>query len=46
MSEDPFDSILEDVDEFGIYQRLLLAFVLLPGFVPVGFHAYNQVYEI
>jgi len=40
---DAFDSVLADVDEFGIYQRLLLAFVLLPAYIPVGFHAYNQV---
>ncbi|CAG7822993.1 unnamed protein product [Allacma fusca] len=39
-----FDTILEDVDSFGTYQRLMLAFVLLPGFVPCGFHAYNQLF--
>ena len=39
-----FDEILKDVDEFGTYQRLLLAFVLLPAFIPCGFHAYNQLF--
>jgi OCT family organic cation transporter-like MFS transporter 4/5 len=39
-----FDSILELVDDFGTYQRLMLAFVLLPGFIPCGFHAYNQLF--
>ncbi|PSN35518.1 Carcinine transporter [Blattella germanica] len=38
------DAILPDVGEFGAYQQLLLWFVLLPGVLPCGFHAYNQLF--
>ncbi|XP_034240097.1 beta-alanine transporter-like [Thrips palmi] len=38
------DDILPDVGEFGAYQQLLLWFVLLPGVLPCGFHAYNQLF--
>lgn len=38
------DAILPDVGEFGSYQQLLLWFVLLPGVLPCGFHAYNQLF--
>ncbi|KAK3921901.1 Beta-alanine transporter, partial [Frankliniella fusca] len=38
------DEILPDVGEFGAYQQLLLWFVLLPGVLPCGFHAYNQLF--
>jgi hypothetical protein len=37
------DAILPDVGEFGSYQ-LLFWFVLLPGVLPCGFHAYNQLF--
>ena len=43
-TEMDFDSVLELVDDFGTYQRLMLALVLLPGYIPCGFHAYNQLF--
>ncbi|CAG0921635.1 unnamed protein product [Notodromas monacha] len=39
-----FDEFLPDIGEFGKYQKLLLWVVLLPCFVPCGFHAYNQLF--
>jgi len=38
------DDVLPEVGECGAYQRLLLWFVLLPGVLPCGFHAYNQLF--
>lgn len=38
------DTILPDVGEFGTYQQLVLYLVLLPGVLPCGFHAYNQIF--
>jgi MFS transporter, OCT family, solute carrier family 22 (organic cation transporter), member 4/5 len=38
------DEILPDVGEFGTYQQLVLYFILLPGVLPCGFHAYNQIF--
>ncbi|KAF4528784.1 hypothetical protein B566_EDAN017116 [Ephemera danica] len=39
-----FDAILPDIGEFGTYQRVVLYFILLPGVLPCGFHAYNQIF--
>ena len=39
-----FDNILPDVGEYGKYQKLMVWFVLLPGMIPCGFHAYNQLF--
>ncbi|KAK8398084.1 hypothetical protein O3P69_003774 [Scylla paramamosain] len=39
-----FDEILPDIGEYGTYQRLVLWFLLLPGTMPCGFHAYNQLF--
>ena len=39
-----FDDILPDVGEYGKYQKLMVWFVFLPGMIPCGFHAYNQLF--
>ncbi|XP_064114552.1 beta-alanine transporter-like isoform X2 [Macrobrachium nipponense] len=39
-----FDEILPDLGEYGTYQKLVLWFLLLPGTMPCGFHAYNQLF--
>lgn len=39
-----FDEILPDLGEYGTYQKLILWFLLLPGTMPCGFHAYNQLF--
>ncbi|XP_076054880.1 beta-alanine transporter isoform X2 [Oratosquilla oratoria] len=39
-----FDEILPDIGEFGKYQKMILWLVLLPGVMPCGFHAYNQLF--
>lgn len=39
-----FDEILPDIGEYGTYQKLILWFLLLPGTMPCGFHAYNQLF--
>ena len=39
-----FDLILPDVGEYGKYQKLMVWFVFLPGMIPCGFHAYNQLF--
>ncbi|KAK2721512.1 beta-alanine transporter-like isoform X2 [Artemia franciscana] len=39
-----FDLLLPDIGEYGTYQKFLIWFVLLPGFFPCGFHAYNQLF--
>lgn len=39
-----FDLILPDVGEYGNYQKLMVWFVFLPGMIPCGFHAYNQLF--
>ena len=39
-----FDDILPDVGEYGKYQQLMVWLVLLPGMIPCGFHAYNQLF--
>ncbi|CAH0398900.1 unnamed protein product [Chilo suppressalis] len=39
-----FDAILEDVGEFGRYQKLVVYLVLLPAVIPCGFHAYAQLF--
>ena len=39
-----FDLILPDVGEYGTYQKLMVWFVFLPGMIPCGFHAYNQLF--
>lgn len=38
------DAILPMVGEFGSYQQIIIWFVLLPGVIPCGFHAYNQLF--
>lgn len=38
------DDILLMVGDFGKYQKLILWLVLLPGVIPCGFHAYNQIF--
>ena len=38
-----FDIILQDIGEFGRYQKLLLIFVVLPATLPGGFHGFSQV---
>lgn len=39
-----FDDVLQDIGEYDRYQKLMLCFVLLPGILPCGFHAYNQLF--
>ena len=39
-----FDEVLPALGEYGTYQRLVLWFLLLPGTMPCGFHAYNQLF--
>ena len=39
-----FDQLLPDIGEYGTYQKLVLWFLLLPGTVPCGLHAYNQLF--
>ena len=39
-----FDLILPDIGEYGTYQQLMVWFVFLPGMIPCGFHAYNQLF--
>ena len=39
-----FDLILPDVGEYGTYQKLMVWLVFLPGMIPCGFHAYNQLF--
>ncbi|XP_038223526.1 beta-alanine transporter [Zerene cesonia] len=39
-----FDAILQDVGEFGRYQKLVIYLVLLPAVIPCGFHAYAQLF--
>ncbi|GLV44849.1 Beta-alanine transporter [Carabus blaptoides fortunei] len=39
-----FDEILPFVGEYGMYQKLMIWFVLLPGTIPCGFNAYSQLF--
>lgn len=39
-----FDEILPLVGEFGKYQKLMIILVILPGTIPCGFNAYNQLF--
>lgn len=38
------DDALSMVGDFGPYQKLVFYLVLLPGVIPCGFHAYNQIF--
>lgn len=39
-----FDDILPLVGEFDTYQKLMILLVMLPGTIPCGFNAYNQLF--
>ncbi|KAB7499258.1 Carcinine transporter [Armadillidium nasatum] len=39
-----FDNLLPEIGEFGTYQKLVMWFLLVPGVIPCGFHAYNQIF--
>ncbi|XKL65439.1 hypothetical protein PGB90_008859 [Kerria lacca] len=38
------DNVLEEIGEFGKYQKNLIFFVFLPCMFPCAFHAYNQLF--
>lgn len=38
------DTILVEIDEWGTYQKLVVWLILLPGVLPCGFHAYDQLF--
>ncbi|OQV24295.1 Carcinine [Hypsibius exemplaris] len=43
-SSGDFDKVLESVNPFGKYQKLILTFVFLPAVIPGSFHGFNQVF--
>ncbi|XP_044737270.1 beta-alanine transporter [Chrysoperla carnea] len=38
------DDVLAEIGEWGRYQKLVVWLILLPGVLPCGFHAYDQLF--
>ncbi|KAH8277856.1 hypothetical protein KR018_008709 [Drosophila ironensis] len=39
-----FDEVLREVGSFGLYQKVIICFVLLPAALPCAFQAYSQLF--